>query len=200
LRKLRARGLYNSLYVEFQEYEDDPSRGSAELKNLCIYYSTLPSERKTICIFDRDEPSILKQVDGKEEPYRDWGNRVYSFALPEVRHRPNLPEICIELYYKDEEIKRRDSDGRRLYLSEEFSRKSGRSKIDNGLTYPYPKRLSKSKLSIIDSDVYDENDKNVALSKNQFAENILNREDNFDDFDVEAFRAVFDIIAEIVTL
>lgn len=199
LRKLQADGMYRALRIEFQEYEDDTPMGSPELKKLCEQYSKLANDRKTICVFDRDEPKILTHVSGKDEPYKDWGNNVYSFAIPLVQHRPGLPDICIELYYRDDEITREDNYGRRLYLSTEFSARSGRAKNDSLLTYPYPNRLRRSRLSIIESDVFDGSDINVALPKNQFAEYVLDQAEGFDDFDFGAFRRVFDTIAAIIT-
>ena len=198
LCKLKANGMYQALKIEFREYEDDIPMGSPELKKLCEQYSKLPNDRKTICIFDRDEPRILKGISGEDKPYKDWGNNVYSFALPLVEHRPDLSDICIEFYYKDDEITREDSNGRRLHLSSEFSERSGRAKSDSMLTYPYPNRLRRSQLSIIDNDVFDESDTNVALSKNQFAEYVLDQVEGFDDFDFKAFRRIFDIIAAII--
>jgi len=199
LHELQGRGMYKTLRIAFMEYEDDIPMGDSELRKFCEQYSKFPSERKTICVFDRDDPGILRVVDGQDKPYKSWGNNVYSFAIPLVEHRPSLSDVCIELYYQDDEITRRDKDGRRLFLSTEFSKKSGRSKNDSQLTYPYPGRLQRSTVLIIDSDVFDENDNNVAMSKNQFAERVLSRAEGYDDFDFKAFEKIFEIIAEIVT-
>ena len=57
-------------------------------------------------------------------------------------------------------------------------------------------------LMIIDDNVYrvddDECTTNIALSKNNFAENILNGVDNFKDFDIENFKKIFDVLNEII--
>ncbi len=53
-------------------------------------------------------------------------------------------------------------------------------------------------MKIIDDSVFDENDQNVALSKNAFANYIYNKEKNFDDFDFKAFNEVFEIIDKIL--
>ena len=50
--------------------------------------------------------------------YKNWGNNVYSFAIPQVSGR--FDKISIEFYYTDNEIQRMDQDGRRLYLAKHF--------------------------------------------------------------------------------
>jgi hypothetical protein len=51
---------------------------------------------------------------------------------------------------------------------------------------------------VIDSGVYDKEHDNVALSKNDFAENILNEVDEFKDLDVSEFTKIFEIITTII--
>lgn len=52
--------------------------------------------------------------------FKDWGNNIFSFVLPVPKHRRSTPEICIEHYYTDEEIKTlvkiEDGSQRRLYI------------------------------------------------------------------------------------
>ena len=66
------------------------------------------------------------------------------------------------------------------------------------LNFPNPKKIDSSKISIIDSQVFDENDKNVALSKSQFAEHILEQSDNFNNFDFCEFKKIFEVISDII--
>ena len=195
--KLRALGYFENFDIEFREYEDDIQMGDSELKTLCGQLSKIPQSRKIICIFDRDNDSIIKKVTEQEKDYKDWGNNVFSFAIPVPEHRKESDGICIELYYTDDEIKRADSNGRRLFLSNEFSVSSGRHKQNQNLTHPYPKHISGPYLKIIDNDVFNQKDENIALPKSQFASYVLDEVKGFDDFDVSQFRKIFDIIVEI---
>ncbi len=58
------------------------------------------------------------------------------------------------------------------------------------LKAPYPR--------IIDHNVYNEGGKNVALSKNAFADNCLAAEGEFSKISFENFRIVFNIFAQII--
>lgn len=192
LEKFHGLGEFLDHDIEFHEYEDNVKMGSAELLNLCKQASKLPQHRKTICIFDRDEPNIISQVQNK-----NWGNSIYSFAIPIPDHRKETEDICIELFYKDSEIIRTDNHNRRLFLSNEFSSKSGKHKQDKMLNYLYPNRIDTSKTLIIDNNVFDADDNNVALSKNQFAEYVLKKTHNFDDFEFLEFKKIFNILFDI---
>ncbi|MEH2405787.1 hypothetical protein [Nostoc sp.] len=46
--------------------------------------------------------------------------------------------------------------------------------------------------------MFDKNHEKVALSKNEFADNIFNRKEKFDNFKFGAFEEVFIIIEKIV--
>ena len=63
--------------------------------------------KPTIFVFDRDDPTILNEVSDESKGYRSWGNNVFSFAIPVPNHRNGNPQISIEFYYKDEEIRRK---------------------------------------------------------------------------------------------
>jgi RNA-directed DNA polymerase len=54
-------------------------------------------------------------------------------------------------------------------------------------------------LSIVDAKVFDRNNENVALPKNDFADYVLNQVENFAAFDVSEFGKIFDVIVEIVS-
>lgn len=101
------------------------------------------------------------------------------------------------MYYADSEITRPDKQSRRLFLSSEFRQKSGRHSIHSNLSYANPKRLQQSGVFIIDDDVLDEYEKNVALPKTAFADHVLNRTDGFNDFDIAEIGKIFQIIVGI---
>jgi hypothetical protein len=196
---LREIGQFEQFEVEFLEYEGDTQMGDVELLKMCKAYRKSPRERPTVFIFDRDNPSVLKQIVGRGKEYKSWGNNVYSFALPVPRHRQTIPEVSIEFYYKDEEIKRKDLQGRRLFLSSEFHPRSGWHHTED-LHCMDLNKVCRATVTIVDDKVFNRESENVALSKNDFADYILNRVVPFDNFGVSEFARVFDVIAEILTL
>ena len=198
LARLQNLGHFTDLDIEFREFEDDVNMGSGELLSFCAQSSKVMQARRTICVFDRDEPKVLKKVCGEGEAYRDWGNNVLSFAIPSPDHWQDTPEISIEFYYKDSEIRRSDRCGRRLFLSNEFHSKSGKHKEDKKLNCILHNKIRATRISIIDDSVFNESEENVALPKSDFADYILNQADNFNDFDFSAFEKIFDVISMIV--
>lgn len=195
LRKLRELGSYRGLEVDFLE-DDDDKMGSAQLLKLCEASVKLPPAKRTVHIFDRDEPEVVKRVSNGDNTYRMWGPNCYSFAIPIPSHREGHPEISIELYYRDEEIKRKDSLGHRLYLSNEFYPESGRHITEN-LNCTDLQKVKRLRNSIIDDRVFSANNENVALPKSAFAENVLTGAPGFDDFDFSEFRKIFDLLESI---
>lgn len=194
---LRADGHYHDLHFDFWEYEDD--MGDGELLKICEGTSRLPRSRPLICIFDRDNPKIVRQVEvaDSEPSFKHWGFHVYSFALPVPDHRQGEQSaVSIELYYTDDEIKRQDLQGRRLFLSNEFGR-TGRH-LHSDLHCIELNKVRGEDVSVIDRNVFSQDETNQALSKNNFAHNVLHRVDDFDDFDFSQFNKVFDLIATIV--
>jgi RNA-directed DNA polymerase len=194
--RLAQAGYLDGLEVAFYESEKEQRRGDAELLKVCETYPKMDHGRPIICIFDHDNLTIVKKVMDEGCDFRDWGNMVFSLALPVPEHRTRTPDICIELYYRDEEIKRRDRNGRRLYLSDEFSDRSGRHMTEDLNCMDQNKVCRPA--AIIDDRVFDRNGQNVALSKNDFAEYVLTRAPNFANFDVSEFEKLFRLIARIV--
>lgn len=197
LTSLRAAGQYRNLHFDLLEYEDDT--GDGEMLKICEGTSRIPQARPLICIFDRDNPKIVRQVEvaNSEPSFKHWGSHVYSFALPVPDHRQGEQSaVSIELYYTDDEIKRQDAQGRRLFLSNEFGR-TGRH-LHSDLHCIELNKVRGETVSVIDRNVFNQDETNQALSKNSFAHNVLHQADNFDDFDFSQFSKVFDTIAAIV--
>jgi len=199
LRWLQVRGQAPVAALAFQEYEEE--MGSRELEKHCTYIARTPQPRLMIHLFDRDEPDVCRRVArdyGKaSESYKNWGNNVYSLILPVPAHRQETPDVCIELYYTDEEIKRCDANGRRLYLGEEFKKESGRHIEDGSINCS---ELNKRGIAgkLIENRVFNERDENIALPKSDFAQSVLDEVENFNDFDFTAFSAVFNLIEQII--
>lgn len=186
----RSLENYNDLDIDFLEYEDNVKMGYDPLSKMIESIKNIPNNRKIIAIFDRDEDSILNKYG--EEPFKYLGNNVYAFCIPKVSN--DLDQISIEYYYSEENLKTPDKQGRRLFFGSEFH-KSGNS-IDNG--YQTKEKNKAGKKAIIDSNVFCDTDRaqenSVALSKNNFAENILNEEEGFQDFDFSNFDKIFNVI------
>lgn len=197
LIRLKEKGLFEQLDLEFLEYEDDVPMGDTELLKMCRSLCKSPRDRITIFVFDRDNSSILKHVSDKARPYKAWDNKVYSFALPIPEHRQEQAEICVEFYYTDEEITRRDSRGKRLFLSKEFHPRSGLHYSEDVHCMDLNK-IHRSFVTIVDDRVFDKNSENVALSKNDFANYVLNGVIPFDNLDVAQFVCIFNIILNIL--
>ena len=150
---LQEQGRFVDLNVEFQERSLNDRWGSGELKNFCAQNAKIPQSKPIIGIFDRDEDEILGEVTTGDASFKHWGNKVFSLAIPVPSHRQDTPNVCIELYYEDSEIKRLSPEGRRLYLSNEFDGQSGRHTVDADLNCLELNKIKANRLSIIDSRV-----------------------------------------------
>ena len=100
--------------IQFREHQGEG--GSSELVSMCGQLKKEIHKNPIIAIIDRDEPKRMNEMHDDDKGFKFWNIGVYSFAIPVPDHRNENDGICIELYYKDEEIKRHDSDGRRLFL------------------------------------------------------------------------------------
>lgn len=194
LIKYKEKNKSYNLDINFLEYEQD--MGDTELLNMCKQYSKTMQLNKYIFIFDRDNDKIINQVNENKFCYKNWGNNVYSFSIPVPSHRQDTPNISIELYYKDEDLKIADENGRRLFLSNEFNDLTGRY-IDSNLNIICTNRnkYSNKELKIIDDSVFDANNNKIALSKNEYANNII--QNKYGDIDISEFKKIFNIIKMI---
>ncbi len=192
-------GRYPELEIQFNEFGDETQMGDSELLFMCRSFSKRKNEEPIILIFDRDNQNILKDVTEKDIDFKNWGNNVFSFAIPIPAHRSNTPDICIELYYLDKDLKRKDSNNRRLYLSDEFIRPSG-THISIPTIFTQNKKFNKvNGITIIDNDVFNiGSNNNVALSKDSFSELIYNNDALFQNIDFSEFNKIFDVIEKIL--
>lgn len=195
LNHYQRQGQFDALDLLIGAYS--AAGGSEELYKNLEKEKIIPRKDVRIYLFDRDESRMVQKVTGPDRNYLNWGNGVYSIALPVPVHRADSGSISIEMYYQDDEIVRRDSEGRRLFLSTEFIPKSGRHVSEKLVCTDLTKR-SQPHAGIIDANVYDESSKNVALPKNDFAQNVLDELDGFDIFDFSAFRPLFELISQII--
>jgi len=199
--KAAIAGLTSSGFELGSELEYDFAINDVKLLETCEALSKVKQHRTIICIFDRDNSQAVKldKIISDGKGYKYWGNNVFSFPIPTPSHRQDKPEVCIELYYRDAEIKTKDKKGHRLFLNSEFNPKSFRHETEDLVCHD-SKINNHKQIKVIDKDVFDKDNENVALSKNNFAENIFNKEEGFSKFAFTEFRKIFDIINEIMSL
>ena len=213
----RCSDWIKKLDFEFLEYEpvtdnqvDDGKlyiqMSSSELCSACESFSKFPNSRKIIFIADNDQPRTTKKLN--IEPYKKWGNNVFSFCLPVPQFRQNNPEICIELLYPDEQIKRTvvglDGKKRRIFLGNEFD-ESGHLAIGNDLFFCQAMlHNNESKTVVLDGSsdkkviIVGDTKTNYALSKTSFADMVLNNKAPFEKMDYSGFIPVFERIRDII--
>ena len=189
----------NDIDIDLFEFEDN--MGDTTLKDLLMSYARITQPRPIIGIFDRDNYQLLTDMGIKDCPYKTIASNVYAFAIPLVHEELYGNAISIEHYYNRTDLTKVDDNGRRLFLGDEFY-PSGNSKDGK-----YQTRISKiqNKISVngvIDEKVYESNDleqaHSVALSKNDFAQKIINNEDFAKNFDFSAFSKIIDVIRAII--
>jgi RNA-directed DNA polymerase len=193
---LKKMGMFVGMDIQFFEYGDETQMGDGELIKMCNAFCKVANQQPAIFIFDRDKLDIVNQVLEKDKPYKSWGNNVFSLAIPVPAHRADVQDVCIELYYQDKDIKRKDGNGRRLFLGDEFDSSNNSHKTLRGVYTTKPK-IRKS--AVIDNHVYDISTReNIALSKDNFAELISNNDPNFHDVDFSEFSKIYDVIVAIL--
>jgi RNA-directed DNA polymerase len=160
LAMMKASGRFRDLQVEI----DGKDRGSAELLKVCKTLAERVQTPPCVFVFDSDEPNVVTQVTDSNGDLKDWGNSVYSFVIASPHHRPDNKGSCVELLYADDDLRRMDDDGRRLFLRSEFRRASGR----HATLDAYSTTLSRNSL-IVEDGVFNFDEKNLCLSKTGFA-------------------------------
>jgi RNA-directed DNA polymerase len=197
LNYFQLNGSYLDLKLEFPR-RDQPIGGPKLIEKMEFEQDRpISNDRPHIFIFDRDDKVVLHTL-GQKDDYCERKNKVYSLILPIPVHRKDLSEICIEFCYKDEDIKTLDKNGRRLFLSNEFDPMTG-NHLEKKMKCKNVNKIRGS-LKIVSEEVHDLKGINVALTKNDFADNIFNKKDNFTRIDFSGFEPLFGKIAEIISI
>jgi len=194
-QKFKSDGYFSNLEIDLQETEED--MGDKELLTMCRTYSRTEHVEPLICVFDRDVSNTLKNITEEGYDYKDWGKKVYSVALPVPKFRADTPEISIEFCYQDEAIKHMDENGRRLFIGTEFNQ---RTNLHESGEFTCADRNKAGRFTIVDDQVFrihGQSEENIALSKNQFANYVVNSHPGFDNFDVSGFLPLFELIQKI---
>lgn len=198
LRWFQRKGDFSDLDLHFEsgERQGGDSKCLKVLEGLSE--ANTPQSVPLVFMFDRDNPSVLAKVEGEGGSFKKWAPMLFSFAIPLPSNRMTTPEISIEFYYSDKEIKTVSENNRRLYLSSEFNPLTTRHRKEPALICPDPKIRSRSPV-IVDAQVYDQDEVNVAMSKDNFATCILEEKDDFGSFDFTEFGRIFEILRDIVS-
>ena len=192
LLRFQERGEFTDLDVEFYEYTFDMGD---RLKGIISNIKDVPNNHKIIAIFDTDKKIVKEGI-----PFEKLSNNVYLCAIPDPQNYGF--GISIEMMYPEDDIKLCDENNRRLYLTNEFSARSS-IMINNHFVVCKNKALidaeKNNRIKIVDSEVIRiDTEDNIALSKDDFATNILNRIPPFDSVNVEGFKELFNTIKAII--
>ena len=196
---MKALGI-TDLDVDYHEYTD--TIGDKNLYNMLVSLSRFPHAKKIIGIFDRDNQEILKNIGADKQVYHDFGNNVYAFAIP-LAHKDIYGEvISIEHYYDMNDLCKIDPNGRRLFLGSEFYN-SGNSKDGKFQTRCQNIQHKVTVNGVIDEKVYDryndlEMTTSLALSKDAFAQYIIDETEFAKGFNFSAFSSIFDVMRDII--
>ena len=208
----RYTHIFSDLRFEFFEYESTEvnskgskvEMGNRALCSLCENIAKIPHKRCYIFVADCDVTETNNKLGNSEKGFKCWGNNTYSLILPIPESRKATPQICIEHYYSDREIKTEvEISGvkRRLYMGNEFNING----ICNELGIYCEKKnvCGPDKISIIEGSSGervlrlddDACSTNLALPKTKFVEYIQNHPD---EFSFENFVEFFKLIRQIV--
>lgn len=191
-----------NLDIDFYKLEEN--LGKSYLIRMCEDFSKISQSRPLIFIFDRDlSEKEIKEVMDDSKGYKDWGNNIFSFILPVPFHREKYKNISIEMFFTDEEIKTEDSNGKRLFFTNEVEKiidpttnKFERYRIISPKSSnEYDKRILAQEIDKVE----DENGNKKALSKTKFAEYIYNDTPPFDSFNFGEFKKIFEVIEKILS-
>ena len=193
-KKIKIIGLKTA---EANKYQDE---GWTALNKLGEALTVAPLATPVVLIYDRD----VKIEELLKNDFLKYADNIYKMSIPIPSHRNDNKDLCIEHFFKDTEIKRKDSNGRRLYFGNEFN--TNGISIKGNLMCNSIDKCGINSLKILDGSgrtkVYkqkDETKTNLALTKSNFAENIKNDIENFNDFDFKEFNKIFDIFDKIIS-
>jgi predicted ATP-binding protein involved in virulence len=184
------------------DYENQPD-GDSNLQKMLEQLSKIKQNNIIIGIFDRDIDKTVSEIEKDGQSYKDYGNNVYAFCIPLVNDKIYSNKISIEHLYNNEDLKKENKEGRRLFLGNEFY-DSGNSRDGKYQTKIGQIQNKIAVNGVIDAKVYKREDlemkDSIALSKNDFADAVTNEEINISDESWQNFRPIFDKINTIISL
>lgn len=199
LERFQAEGEYQEIDVEF--FEIDFDMGDSELVKCFKTFSKVPPNRSMICIFDRDNPSVVGRFSESEgDPQVAEGSAAVAMCLEVPSHRAKTPEICVEHLYTDADLMTCiPNTSKRLRFLHEVGYKSDRKTAFLRNTPDSPS------VKIFDQDVTSVGYENgtaigeVAISKNVFLKELVLGSVG-EDFDLSGFRPTFDRLRDVIKM
>jgi RNA-directed DNA polymerase len=182
----REQGRYNHLQLKVKA-----RAGDEQLFKFATLAKETSHDLPIVCLFDRDNPKILKDVLGPDGGVLNWGNGVYSWAIPPPSFRDANSPVCIEMLYGDAVLRLTNENGKRVYLKSEFDRESGSHLAKEDVHRTIPKSQT-----LIAEDVYRGKQK-VSLGKREFADMIRERCSPYESVSFEGFESIFETLDRI---
>jgi RNA-directed DNA polymerase len=189
LRYFHRQGQF--LKLALHEPSDANYGGDAELKKSLTEARLRSHLEPVVYVFDRDNESIVRDVLGGHE-FRNLGGNLAVMAICPPEWRSS--KVCVELLYADDDLKRCDSSGRRVYRSEEFDDR-GFHETESVFSPIVDRR------ALIRESVYrqiGDTSASIGLSKAKFAEHVFDESGEFAGVEFDGFRKTFDLLEETV--
>ncbi len=194
----KENGMYEDLEVEILEYDFD--FGDSKLHSLLNQYKLFPHKYIVIGVFDCDEANgrNIHTAGG----IKKYGENIWGISIPIPDFRSyNTSGISIEFLYKDIDLKKEDANDRRIYITSEFNengRLTSNVKIGVKNHHDVKSYITREKEKVQADEVIDIEGNSLALSKEDFASNILAKDGVFATVCFDAFKPIFDKIKDVL--
>lgn len=192
LSVFHSKGLFKTVNVKF--CEDKEVMGADKLDALLSKLAMIDQTAPIIGVFDNDCKVGKKYTDPTP-----LGNNVYACSITDTQGYGE--EISIELLYSRADLTKEWPDKRRLYLTDEFSNVSHRLKADMSVVCLHKTitdAIKRGIIKVVDSDVYNENEEEQAVSKEEFASQIYEDKPPYENINVDGFKKIFETIEKIL--
>ncbi|WP_082576235.1 reverse transcriptase domain-containing protein [Lysobacter sp. Root604] len=190
LKWFQERGEFSDFKPRFVNFPGEV--GDVELLKTLERIAKSDVPELTIGVFDYDNVKFMNREMLAPGIHRQLGSRVYAMCLGEPLGLVGS-EFCIELLYSRAQLVAMTTDGRKIFLPEDFDQ--GGVSLD-GL---YKRAFPKATAPIVSDKVVRVSDGfSVALSKGDFSEMVYKSIPPFDEMDFSGFRPTFDALRRIV--
>lgn len=192
LSVFHSKGLFKTVNVKF--FEGEEAMGADKLNALLSKLAMIAQTAPIIGVFDND-----CKVGKKYTAPASLGNNVYACSITDTQDYGE--EISIELLYSKADLTKEWPDKRRLYLTDEFSEKSHQLKTDKSVVCQnntIDDAIKRGIIKVVDSNVYNDNDEEQAVSKEEFARQIYEGKPPYENINVDGFKKIFKTIEGIL--
>lgn len=198
LKIFKQNDLYTDVDIDFWEYEDDIEMGASALIGMIKNLSNIKQQRPIIGIFDSDEKSACNFVNAYNAK-----NNVYAMFIEDPYNFNLNNDISVEMLYRKDDVLDFYVNDRRLFYSDEFEKsniKMYKHKNNKNIFCLDVNRLTRNRIEIVADKVMNfSSETSIALSKEDFANEILTKQTVFDNIEyLSGFRHIFDKIQKII--